>query len=176
MQREIQDTPTLMGVPGRFPSSGLKRRRLPGLADRCPELIQERLADFGFPGGIHRGYGIDEGLVLGGEFGDGDSGVPEIIHEILVHLAVDGPLVDGRLLGRLGDHLLVACGERVPELLADEETVRAVNVAADALFFDGFDHVYHPGPLPKLRLSDILRLATCQEFFKALVVVQMKVC
>jgi hypothetical protein len=68
MQREIQDTPTLMGVPGRFLSSGLKRRRLPGLADRCPELIQERLAD--------------------------------------------------------------------------EENVRAVNVAA--LFFDGFEHVYHP--------------------------------
>ena len=95
MQREIQDTPTLMGVPGRFPSSGLKRRRLPGLADRCPELIQERLAD--------------------------------------------------------------------------EENVRAVTVAAAALFFDGFEHVYHPGSLPKLRLSDILRLATCQEFFKAFV-------
>ena len=92
MQREIRDTPTLMGVPGRFPYSGLKRRRLPGLADRCPELIQERLAD--------------------------------------------------------------------------EENVRAVNVAA--LFFDGFEHVYHPGSLPKLRLSDILRLATCQEFFNTL--------
>jgi hypothetical protein len=46
--------------------------------------------------------------------------------------------------------------------------VRAVTVAAAALFFDGFEHVYHPGSLPKLRLSDILRLATCQEFFNAL--------
>ena len=43
-------------------------------------------------------------------------------------------------------------------------------LAADALFFDGFEHGYHPRSLPKLslpksRLSDILHLITCQEFF-----------
>ena len=40
------------------------------------------------------------------------------------------------------------------------------DLAAAALFFDGFEQCYHPRPLPKLRLSDILHLITCQEFFK----------
>jgi hypothetical protein len=40
------------------------------------------------------------------------------------------------------------------------------DLAADTLFLDGFEHVHHPGSLPKLRLSDILHPATCQEFFK----------
>ena len=64
---------------------------------------------------IHQGHGINEGLVLlWGKLGDDDSGFPQIIHEIPVHLAVQGPLVDGRLFGRFGDHLLVRCGERGP--------------------------------------------------------------
>jgi hypothetical protein len=43
------------------------------------------------------------------------------------------------------DRLLIAREERIPELLADKVNVRAVDLVADALFFDGFEHVYHPG-------------------------------
>ncbi len=41
------------------------------------------------------------------------------------------------------------------------------NLTADALFFDGFEHVFiTKKSLPKFELSDILHLTTCQELFK----------